>query len=926
MKNIYLIMLAFLAPLMGLAQVVTTQPAIVQRSSSNIVITFHANEGNRGLAGVTSSTAVYAHTGVILEGSDQWQKAPSWGDNSEKYRMTYVGADTWSLTIPSIKTYYGLTDAQAAQVVKLAFVFRTSDNSKEGKDNGNADIFVPVEPDGFAVKLTASPSGTLLSSPTEVTLTVNSTSAASLKIYLNDANSTPIASVENAVQLTFKYKVANEGNTTFIATGNNGSAVVSDHITYTLAGASKAVDYPGGIPKMGAVANADGSVTFCLGAPRKTTAMIVGDWNDYAYTTSQVMNYQDYQGNRYFWITLPAMADGRDHIYYYLIDNKTAVGDPYAELVLDPWNDKYISSSVFPDMPQYPSAVVNSTPVAVYNSDMNKYDWQITDFKRVPQSQLLIYELLIRDFTGTDGMANGEGTIAGVMGKLDYLQSLGVNAIELMPIMEFNGNNSWGYNTNFYFAPDKAYGTPDDYKRLIDECHNRGMAVILDIVFNQTDGLHPWYMMYDTADNPFYNGSAPHAYSVLNDWNQDNPLVQQQFKDALKYWLREYNVDGFRFDLVKGLGTNQSYDATYNPSTNTWTNVTDWNTNKYNASRVARMKELHNAMREVDPDAYFINENLAGAQEENEMAADGEINWANINHEACQFAAGLSSNANLNRFYAPYDSRTWGSTVSYAESHDEERVAYFVRQNGASGIKGSTVTTMRRLGSLAAVMLMAPGSHMIWQFEELGADESTKSSDGGNNTSPKKVVWNYLNNVNRKGLMETYQMLFHLRTDNPAFFIEGIPTTTIACNSTNWNSGYYTTLKTADGLALYLVVNPTTSQRTVALGGATTADGLKLVGASYNTTPTIEGTRVTLPAGSFAIYGSDKVMGVEDVNVDEATAAKVLGGNGNIVVAGAYKNIQVYDMMGKTIGRTENLTPGVYVVVVDGNTSKVLVR
>ncbi|MDE7135072.1 MAG: hypothetical protein K2N91_00410, partial [Muribaculaceae bacterium] len=216
--------------------------------------------------------------------------------------------------------------------------------------------------------------------------------------------------------------------------------------------------------------------------------------------------------------------------------------------------------------------------------------------------------------------------------------------------------------------------------------------------------------------------------------------------------------------------------------------------------------------------------------------------------------------------------------------------------------------------------------HMIWQFEELGADESTKSSDGGNNTSPKKVVWNYLNNVNRKGLMETYKMLFHLRTDNPAFFVEGIPTTTIACNSTNWNSGYYTSLKTADGLALYLVVNPTTSQRTVALGGTTTADGLKLVGASYNTTPTIEGTRVTLPAGSFAIYGSDKVMGVEDVTSDTITSAKVLGGNGNIVVAGAYKNIQVYDMMGKTIGRTENLTPGVYVVVVDGNTSKVLVR
>ena len=347
----------------------------------------------------------------------------------------------------------------------------------------------------------------------------------------------------------------------------------------------------------------------------------------------------------------------------------------------------------------------------------------MTDFKGVDQSHLIIYELLIRDFTGTEGEARGEGTIEGVMSKLDYLKGLGVNAIELLPIMEFNGNNSWGYNTNFYFAPDKAYGTPDDYRRLIDAIHQKGMAVILDIVFNQSDGLHPWYQLYDIASNPFYNGTAPHAYSVLNDWNQDNPLVQQQFKDALKYWLTAYNVDGFRFDLVKGLGSNQSYDATYNSFNNTWSGVTDEKTNAYNASRVARMKELHDAMREVKPDAYFINENLAGAQEENDMAKDGEINWANINHASCQMAMGYQSGADLNRFYAVDDQRTWGSTVSYAESHDEERMAYVVVNSTTtpSGIRNSTELSMRRLGCVGAMMLMTPGSHMIWQFKRLVA-------------------------------------------------------------------------------------------------------------------------------------------------------------------------------------------------------------
>ena len=88
-------------------------------------------------------------------------------------------------------------------------------------------------------------------------------------------------------------------------------------------------------------------------------------------------------------------------------------------------------------------------------------------------------------------------------------------------------------------------------------------------------------------------------------------------------------------------------------STNTWTNVTDAKTNAYNASRVTRMKEIHDAIRAVNPSAYFINENLAGEKEENEMAQDGEINWANINEASCQFAMGFNSNASLNRFYAP---------------------------------------------------------------------------------------------------------------------------------------------------------------------------------------------------------------------------------------------------------------------------------
>lgn len=352
---------------------------------------------------------------------------------------------------------------------------------------------------------------------------------------------------------------------------------------------------------------------------------------------------------------------------------------------------------------------------------MLDYKWNTSGFKGASKDNLVIYELLFRDFTGTEGEARGNGTVRQAIDRLPYLKSLGVNAIELLPINEFNGNNSWGYNPNFYFAIDKAYGTPQDYKEFIDKCHELGMAVILDVVFNQSDGLHPWYQMYSRSTNPFYNATAPHAYSVLNDWNQGYPLVERQWRDMLQFWLSEYRVDGFRFDLVKGLGDNTSY-----------ANSGDAATNAYNSSRVARMKRLHDAMREVNPDAYFINENLAGAKEENDMAEDGELNWANVNDAGCQFAMGYPSNSSLNRMWAVRDSRTAGSTVAYLESHDEQRLAYKQDQWGTAGVKGNHKVSMQRLGSAAAQMLLVPGSHMIWQFSEMGNAQNTKDNSGGN--------------------------------------------------------------------------------------------------------------------------------------------------------------------------------------------------
>lgn len=937
MKKILLPLIAAWCGLSSAGQIVTTSPSIVQTDSKNIVITYHADEGNKGLAGVTASTKVYAHTGVITtesSGPGDWKYDPTWLDNSAKYELVYAGTDTWTLTIPSIAEYYGVPAGETVE--KLMFVFRNATGTMEGKTANGGDISVPVYPAGFQVVLNSNLESAVINTSEAVRFTVNTTAAANIKLYVEGESQSPIATVNNANTLTGSRAFASVGSYNIIAeaTPVDGGEAKMAKLQLVRLGTSQQAQYPGGVPKMGTVRGADGAVTFCIAAPGKESMVLVPSWNDYQVTGEYQMKYQDYGGYRYFWTTVDGLDENTDYFYYYLANGMTAVGDPYARLVLDPWSDKYIPQDVFPDMPKYPvGSVPEGLPLAVYNSGADTYDWKVKDFKGADQSSLIIYELLIRDFTGAEGAANGEGTVQGLIDKLDYIKSLGVNAIELLPIMEFNGNNSWGYNTNFYFAPDKAYGTPDDYRRLVDECHSRGMAVILDIVFNQSDGLHPWYQMYPIAENPFYNATAPHAYSVLNDWKQEHPLVEQQWKDVLQYWLTAYNVDGFRFDLVKGLGDSDSYGATYSASTNSWSGVTNANTDKYNDTRVARMKRLHAAMKEVKPDAYFINENLATAEEENAMAEDGEINWANINGASINYViASFSDNCNLNRFYAPLDGdRKWGSTVSYIESHDEERVAYAAETTGAvTEIKDSEEQIMKRLGSLAAMMIMSPGAHMIWQFQELGADQTTKN-DTGNDTSPKTVVWSYLDNEYRAGLKRTYSELCAIRNSNPDMFAEEGVTTVMNCFFQTAAVG--SIVLTKGDKEIVLVVRPNSPKGTgaytmpVTVPATMDASNYKLLASSYGTSPSMTSAKkVSLKGGEFALFGTDNVAAIDNVMADFDLVRHVYATEGgDIVVDGEYTAMSVYDIAGFRT-RATSLASGVYIVVVDGTAYKVAVR
>ncbi len=190
----------------------------------------------------------------------------------------------------------------------------------------------------------------------------------------------------------------------------------------------------------------------------------------------------------------------------------------------------------------------------VLQTAQQPYSWQINDFTPPAVEDMVVYELLIRDFTALHSYQSLSDTI-------NYFKRLGVNVIELMPVSEFEGNISWGgYNPNYYFAPDKYYGPKNTLKTFIDLCHANGIAVVLDIVLNHSFGTSPPYVMLywdkinkrPSANSPFYNPIAKHDFNVGYDFNHESQATKAFTKRVVNFWITEYKIDGFRFDLSKG--------------------------------------------------------------------------------------------------------------------------------------------------------------------------------------------------------------------------------------------------------------------------------------------------------------------------------------------------------------------------------------
>ena len=788
---------------------ISTIPSFVSPdTTSDVVVVVNVAD-----SAVEEGEELYAHTGVITDastGGGDWKHVKyEWTVNSPDCKLTHVGGTIYAMAIAGgPKAFYGVGDEE--ELLQMAFVFRNADGTKEVKNNGQ-DIYIDlVAADALVVKVLSPAHGSIFPIGAEVDVVAVSQNAKTLQLTLNGSE---VKSVE-ANKIAYTHTVATGGDMNFeaVATAEDGS-IAKDAVTAAALKGTEEKSRPAGV-KDGVTI--DGTeATFVLFAPGKEQIVLLGEFNKFAPSNDYVM----YKDGDYFWTTVSGLKADTEYAYQYLVDGKVKVGDPYSEKILDPWNDKWIDATVYPNLKEYPTQTTEI--VSVFTTSTADYNWQVTNFERPDKNSLAIYELLFRDFTP-------EGSVKAATAKLDYLAELGINAIELMPIQEFDGNNSWGYNPCFYFAPDKAYGTEEDYKEFIDECHKRGIAVILDIVLNHATGQFPWMRMwsddgsYPNAQNPFFNVTAKHPFNVYNDINHDFHKTRSYFSDMLKFWLTEYKVDGYRFDLAKGITqTNSGED--------------DGRCRNYDSNRIGHLKYYYDAMQEASAGSYMILEYFVCDQEENEMAAYGALPWRNSISGYQETVMGWTG-SNKSYFGSAYAS----GRVSYMESHDEERVAYKALAYGGAGVK-DWANLSNRLAASFAFHFLTPYPKMMWQGGEFG-DDRELTEEG--RTDPKPFRWEDMNDPNRKALYDAASKIISFRTGHPELYGDGATNRLTTYNVNDADMGGKHMVYTSGNSTVLVAANFLTegeNPSTPGGGGGTTTVG----GSLIYTSPSVVGVNTT---------------------------------------------------------------------------------
>jgi glycosidase len=755
--------------------------------TDNQAVTITFNAAGTDLAGATK---VYLHSGVSTNLSTPNSfnyTIGNWGQDDGIGLMTNIGGDNWTFTIPSLRTFYNVPDDK--DIFGLNFLFRSANGSLK-EDNNGANYYNIVDPGNY-FSITFPTTSTYFS---QVNLPFNHTASANIAPTtwtlkeLNpdtDAVISTITSVSGGITFTHALTMTNtslrkfrleadfSGNVKYKTFSVIGYLAVNEAprpswtklgINYHENDATKATLVLHA-PTYNRYKKGTGTISGYNSTAPKSVVYVLGDFNNWTpseafkMTRDADVDFEDDDNNGvdddqgdYWWLELTNLVPGQEYVFQYLIDGVLQVADPYTHKVSDP-DDSQISSTVYPDLISYrPQAVDRAS---ILKTNQQPYDWKAAPFSKPSINELNIYELHFRDFTE-------EGTYLAAIDRIDYIKGLGINAIHVMPISEFEGNSSWGYNPNFYFAADKAYGRADDLKKFIDECHKRKIQVFNDLVLNHAFYSNVMARMYwnsvdnkPTNDNPWFNADhrmvADPAGWWGADWNHESEHTQKMMDRILDYWLQEFKFDGFRFDFTKGIG--QTAQDPGDP----WAS-------SFDQDRIDLLERIVDGMKSRNPGSVVIFEHLAWASEDKVLADQGILMWSGVGHhnDLKGFILGYNGdNTNIydsGVFNASGRDFTFANWMSYGESHDEERLGYEVTQffNGDSTLEN----IVNRLKIAAGFNFLLPGPRMLWQFQELGYDVSINFNG---RTGEKPILWEYFDDIKRRELYTLVSRILKIR-------------------------------------------------------------------------------------------------------------------------------------------------------------------
>jgi 1,4-alpha-glucan branching enzyme len=946
MKKFYLSILLVGFYLFTFSQV-TISPTPFEVDES-ITITLNTNSGATDCNGLINPSTVYMHSG-IGDGSNAFgfSVIGNWGQDDGVGQMTNQGGGIFSITLVP-ETYYGLTPTQAANAVLMGIVFRNADGTQELKASGCNDFIFEVGT--FQVSLSSPTNDTTIITSGD-DLNISASNIGGTATYTLSANGTVI----DTQNFTSNYSFTDTNitiNKNYVLTAVlDGTTITKEFSVLIDPGSNIGImptTYQDGITYID-----DNTAILVLYATGKDFVYVAGSFNNYQPGLADAMKKDPTRNNK-FWIELTGLTPGQIETYQYWVGDKTPptnspslvkVADPYSTLVLSPFDDPFIPASTYPNLPAYPAG--QEREVTVLQTGQTPYNWQVTNFEKPKKEDLIIYEVLVRDF---DNNRNYQDLID----KIDYFKNLNINAIQLMPVMEFEGNESWGYNTSFHMALDKYYGTEDKFKEFIDVCHQNGIAVILDIAFNHAFGRNPMVRMWmndpdgdgwggPNSVNPYFNETALHSYSVGEDFDHSNPRTQDFVKRTIEHWIEEFHIDGFRWDLTKGF--------TQNCSANN-----EGCTNGYQQDRVDILKFYADHSWILDDDHYVIFEHLGTDNEEKEWAnyrlgeGKGIMMWGKMTDAYNELTMGQSGDKNISRIgHTSHTGFNGPRVVGYPESHDEERLMYKNLAFGNTSNSGHNVQNLNialsRMSALGAVSAMVPGPKMIWHFGELGMENSIFTCSNGSTNFPgngdgngdckldtkPQPQWtnNWLTDALRGQIYEDWSKLHKLKIEEPVF--EGDYTITSGTYTPRIdifdNSIPTSQLKNVIILANFDVVSQTVNTN---FPSGVTTTWYDLMDATGTTTVANTTGSITIPAGQFRILGN-KPSSVLSLDDDELFGFTIYPNPSSVSfsVNLNVSNVEIYDLSGKLVKSFKgeftkaetfdisNLNTGMYMVKVE---------